>query len=314
VHSPWRFAGDVLWKRRPIHLTFFVTRRCNARCPFCFYLRGDGLGGRAGPAAPELTLEESEQVARSLGSLLWLAFSGGEVFLRPDLVEITEAFYRHCRPSFLLYSTNGFLPERIREVTEEILRRCPRSVVTVKLSLDGLGADHDQLRGVPGGFQKVLETHRLLSELLEAHPNFELGVNTVLCAANQDRIEEVLDFVAGLEGVRTHTVSLVRGDLVEESWKEVDPQSYAWVAARLERDLKEGLARRYRFPGARLKAAQDILQRRLILRTLRTGRRVLPCYAGRLNLVLTETGDVYPRGASSGPSPRGRATAPTSAT
>ena len=26
-------------KRRPIQLTYFVTRKCNARCPWCFYLK-----------------------------------------------------------------------------------------------------------------------------------------------------------------------------------------------------------------------------------------------------------------------------------
>ena len=43
-----------------------------------------------------------------------------------------------------------------------------------------------------------------------------------------------------------------------------------------------------------MKAAQDILQRRLIHRTAVEKRRVVPCYAGRLNVVLTETGDVSP--------------------
>ena len=34
--------------------------------------------------------------------------------------------------------------------------------------------------------------------------------------------------------------------------------------------------------------------RRLIQRTLRERRYLTPCYAGRLNLVLTESGEVYP--------------------
>src|SRR3990172_6521916 len=39
MYSWLRHAGSILWKRQPIQLTFFVTRKCNARCPFCFYLR-----------------------------------------------------------------------------------------------------------------------------------------------------------------------------------------------------------------------------------------------------------------------------------
>jgi radical SAM protein with 4Fe4S-binding SPASM domain len=50
----------------------------------------------------------------------------------------------------------------------------------------------------------------------------------------------------------------------------------------------------YGFTGAGLKAAQDVLQRRSILEAMTRGKRATPCYAGRLNVVLTETGDVYP--------------------
>ena len=79
---PWlRHLDSIAWKRRPIHLTFFVTRRCNARCPFCFYLQSTEM---AEADAAELSLEEIERISSSLGSLLWLAFSGGEIFLRKD--------------------------------------------------------------------------------------------------------------------------------------------------------------------------------------------------------------------------------------
>jgi radical SAM protein with 4Fe4S-binding SPASM domain len=43
-----------------------------------------------------------------------------------------------------------------------------------------------------------------------------------------------------------------------------------------------------------VKAAQDVLQRRTIHRTFLENRRQTPCYAGRLNLVMTECGDLYP--------------------
>ena len=46
----------------------------------------------------------------SLGQLLWLAFSGGETFLRDDLVEIADVFYKNNRPAIILLPTNGLLP------------------------------------------------------------------------------------------------------------------------------------------------------------------------------------------------------------
>ena len=291
AYSPLRHLGSILWKRAPIQLTFFVTRRCNLRCPFCFYLQSSEATAASGP---ELTLNEVGKISRSLGNLLWLAFSGGEIYLRDDLVEISQLFYANNKPAIMLYPTNGQLPRVIRERTEQILRRCPKSVIVVKLSLDGLDGAHDALRNAPGSFANTMATYRLLAELLPRYPQFELGINTLLCSDNQDQMDVIIDFVGGLNPPCAHTISLARGNLRHERYKDVDPESYERALIRLEGKLRAAAAPLYRFRGARLKAAQDVLQRRLIHRILRGKTRPTPCYAGRLNLVLTETGEVYP--------------------
>ena len=107
-------------------------------------------------------------------------------------------------------------------------------------------------------------------------------------------MDGLIDFVEGLKGIRTHTVSLVRGEVAEEGLKEVDLAVYQRTIEKLEANLKRSRIGRYRFRGSRLKTAQDILQRRLIHDTARKNERLIPCYAGKLTLVLTETGDLYP--------------------
>lgn len=283
--------GHALIKTRPIHLTLFVTRRCNANCPFCFYLKKETEGQERGK---ELSLDEIERFSRTTGPLLWLSLSGGEVFLREDLVEICRAFYANSTPSITLLSTNGMMPEVIREKTEAILGHLKESTVAVKLSLDGVGEAHDRMRATPGSFERVMKTYGLLGGLLDRYPNFELGINTVLTAENEDMMDEVIDFVGRLDNIKTHTISLVRGELGDKSFKQLDIKNYERAARRLEEGLASGAASTYRFRGARLKAAQDIIQRKLILKTLREDRRVTDCYAGTLNVVVTETGDVYP--------------------
>jgi len=291
MYSPFRHIPDIAWKRRPIHLTFFVTRRCNSNCPFCFYLRSDD---GAVQSRPELSLDEIEKISSSLGPLLWLAFSGGEVFLRDDLVEIARTFYRNNRPAIMLFPTNGLLPELIRERIETILASCPKSVVALKLSLDGLGDAHDMLRRTPGSFEKTLQTYRAVAELVDRYPNFELGVNTVFCSENQDFMNGIIEYVRQLPNVRTHTISLVRGSLEEKQYGQVDQKKYLATIRKFEQNMKEGKSPVYRFGGGRIKAGQDILQRRLIHRTMEEQARLIPCYAGRLNLVLEEGGEVHP--------------------
>ena len=291
TYSPFRHIPSIIWKNRPIQFTFFLTRRCNAKCPFCFYISQKNL---AVSAANELTLEEIGKIAPQLGRLLWLAFSGGEIFMRSDIAEITKLFYRANRPSIILLPTNGLLQDTICRNVEDILQSCPKSSIVVKLSLDGPEPVHDELRGVSGAYRKTLATCEALGKLVDRYSNFELGINTVFCQANQDHIDGIIDLVQTLPQVKTHTVSLVRGEVSQDELKEVDLEKYNKIIKRMEDDLKKRLASTYRFRGGKLKAAQDILQRRLIYEAARTDRRTDPCYAGKLNLVMTETGDLYP--------------------
>jgi radical SAM protein with 4Fe4S-binding SPASM domain len=288
AYSAFRHIDAVFLKDRPIHLTFFLTRRCNARCPFCFYLSPENV-----KRSEELSLDEIKKISSSFGNLIWLAFSGGEIFLRKDLVEITRVFYEKNKPAIILLPTNGLLPDVIREKTGEILKSCGKSTVVVKLSLEGPESVHDSIRG-KGSFQKTLQTYDALRGLLEEYPRFELGVNSVFCSANQDSMDKLIDFVATLGNITTHTVSMIRGSVSDESLKHIDLGKYSETAKKLETNLRSRQSRTYRFRGARLKAAQDILQRRLIRRTIHDKRQLIPCYAGKLNLVLSEDGDIHP--------------------
>lgn len=290
-YSPFRHVGSIFSKKRVIHLTFFLTRRCNLRCPFCFYITEDG---KFQDSRDELTIDEIERISLSMGNLLWLAFSGGEIFLRDDLVEISKVFYKNNRPAIMLFPTNGMLPETIRDVTEKILTHCKKNVIVVKLSIDGLNEAHDELRNKTGSFDKTMITYSLLEGLIKKYPNFELGINTVFCSENQERMDKIINFVNGLRNIKTHTISLIRGNISDEKYKKVDYRKYITAIEKLEHNLKNRISSTYRFRGAHIKAAQDILQRRLIYRTTIDNRRLIPCYAGRLNLVLTETGNVFP--------------------
>jgi radical SAM protein with 4Fe4S-binding SPASM domain len=288
MYTPFRHTGSLLLKNRPIHLTFFLTRRCNAQCPFCFY-----ISPTSSPDCDELRLEEIERFSSSLGNLLWLAFSGGEIFLRDDIVEITRIFYKNNKPAIILFPTNGLLTETIRERIEAVLKTCKKSTVVVKLSLEGLEPVHDSIRGRES-FRKTMKTYAALRELLEQYPNFELGINTVFLSENQDSMGDLIEHVRNMDKIKTHTVSLIRGSVPDERLKNIDPGKYLVTIKMLESGLKQRKSPVYRFKGAKLKAAQDIMQRRIIHQTMVHNKQYIPCYAGKLNLVLTETGDLYP--------------------
>ncbi len=288
MYSSLKYIPSIFVKQNPLQFTFFVTSRCNARCPFCFYWQDRHS------KQDELSLDEIEKVSRSLGDLLWLLFSGGEIYLRKDLPQIVDAFYRNNHPVIITLPTNGLAPDLILPRTEEILSRSANSTVVVKVSLDGLGEKHDSVRNTPGSFEKAMETWEGLRRLCERYQNLQIGINTVFCRENQDDMDEIIDFVNGLPGCETHTISMVRGNPADGSYKRIDLDKYRRAVDRLETDLKGARPKMYHFTLARLKSAQDLVQRRLIYETLRQGRRQLPCYAGRITAVMNEVGGVFP--------------------
>jgi molybdenum cofactor biosynthesis enzyme MoaA len=75
----------------PVYLLMFVTNRCNARCEHCFYW--SELNTKV---KEEMSVSEFEQLAKSLGPMLQVTFTGGSPELRKDLPDIVEQFYRRA--------------------------------------------------------------------------------------------------------------------------------------------------------------------------------------------------------------------------
>jgi MoaA/NifB/PqqE/SkfB family radical SAM enzyme len=266
----------------PTNLTFSVSYRCNSTCHTCNVWR---------KRVRDFTLDEYERTFRGLGRApYWLTFSGGEPFLRRDLVDIIVSAYRHCRPGIINIPTNAILTSRVVEGVERLAREAPRAQIVLNLSLDGVGARHDELRGVPGNYAKLRQTYAGLRAL--AAPNLTIGIHTVVSRLNLD------DFTALHEHVRRE----LRPDsfiteLAEERVEldtigldiTPDADAYAPVVDRLVADADaepaEGVAaiaqafRRHYYEVAR--------------RTLAEQRQVLPCYAGVASAHVAPNGDVW---------------------
>jgi radical SAM protein with 4Fe4S-binding SPASM domain len=195
----------------------------------------------------------------------------------------------------MLFPTNGIMSERITAVMRDLCRSCPDSRLVAKISLDGPPDYHDKMRVVKGCYDKAMKTYEQLAGLLEEFPNFDLGVNTVLCSENQDLVLDFIDTVAAtMPKITTHTVSLARGEMPSPELKNVQLEKYRQAVLKLEERMKNRELPVYRFPGGRWKAAQDIVQRELIYQTALQGKRLNECYAGTLNLVLAADGDLHP--------------------
>lgn len=272
----------------PLHLTFFVTARCNAKCKHCFYWDSLNKG------QTDLTLEEIDRIAASIPRALWVAFTGGEPFLRKDLPEFAKILHDRLHPVTLSINTNGIKTEEIVASADRLVRNCPSTFVGILCSLDGLQATHDRIRGVPRNFERTVETFRELKKLSARHPNMGAGISTTFCAWNQDEMDEMFEFVVKDLKPDNWDLSYVRGKPMVPAIGTADVAKYRRLKARIEQAFASGALNYYQnMPLARVVHAKERLATKTILRTLDTGKFQTPCYAGALSAVISEEGDVY---------------------
>jgi len=169
----------------PYKLLHIVTFRCNSHCITC--------NNWQLPHHPELSLEDIRKVYKKMPfPLSWLAISGGEPFMREDLVDIIAAA-RQEMPTLQMVSlaSNGLMTGRIVEGVKSLLAlKIP--FLFLRFSLDGPAEIHDTIRNTPGACEKTRETYTLVKEMTQGHPEVNLGFELTLSRTNMKAMETFL--------------------------------------------------------------------------------------------------------------------------
>lgn len=159
----------------PQFITFIPTWRCNGRCVFCDVWKKQEQG------AEEMKPKEIEDIFTHLKRIDVLRITGGEPFLRKDLAEVINRINAVNPPTLLHITTNGFLTERIVHTIEAINLI---ENVHIKVSIDGVGEKHDQLRGVKGAYEKAMNSIQALVKIRE-HTPLHIGVNQAIVSGDE---------------------------------------------------------------------------------------------------------------------------------
>ena len=105
----------------------------------------------------ELSLAEIEHIFRQLPPLHAVRLTGGEPFVRKDFADIARLTLTHLQPALLHVTSNGFLTDRIVSFCEQRDRRTPLELL---ISIDGVGAKHDEIRGRKHAWDQSFATVR----------------------------------------------------------------------------------------------------------------------------------------------------------
>nr|AVH79582.1 radical SAM/SPASM domain-containing protein [Nostoc sp. PCC 9448] len=139
--------------RRISYAVWEITLKCNLACQHC--------GSRAGHTrAKELSTAEALDLVKQMAEvgITEVTLIGGEAFLRPDWLEIAQAI---TQAGMLCGMTTGGYG-----ITLETAQRMKAAgIQVVSVSIDGLEATHDHIRGRQGSWQWAFKTMSHLKEV-----------------------------------------------------------------------------------------------------------------------------------------------------
>ncbi len=253
----------------PTDAIIAVTYRCDARCQMCNIWKID----------PQefLTVDDYAKVPSTLRDI---NISGGEAFMRKDLVDIVKTVHNKCGGPRIVVSTNGFREDQIITKMEDLRKHIPN--IGIGVSLDGIGEIHNKIRGIPRAYDKSLGTLKALKE--REFKNVRIGFTAM--NDNVGEMEKVYDLAESL-GFQFTTAVAQNSDIYFSTQENQGVQN-GELADALGYVIKKELLSYH--PKRWMRAYFE--QGSLVFNE--EGRRILKCSAGLDFFYLAPEGIVYP--------------------
>lgn len=248
---------------RPTDASIILTYRCPMRCRMCNIWQNP-------------TREDEEITAsdlRGLPALKFINLTGGEPFVRRDLGSIVEECYRHA-PRIVI-STSGWFEDRVIALAREF------PDIGIRISIEGLAAVNDQLRGRPGGFDKGLRTLKKLQDMGLK----DIGFGCTIGNTNSADMLELYRLSRDM-GLEFATAAFHNSDYFHKYDNRIADRRRvcADIATLIESQLRE------RNPKSWFRAYFNMG----LINYINGNPRLLPCEAGTANFFIDPRGEVYP--------------------
>lgn len=179
------FSVRILGRKRLRTIDWAITYRCNAQCTMCSAKHL--IASKKSRSRKELTAEQMGMVweqAVELGAI-HTNLTGGEPTMRDEdeVANIVRILSR--RRALVSMVTNA-----LRMTREKLQKFRDAGLDTLQLSIESMDPKaHDEVRGIPGGHEKVMQTFRWAKEL-----GLSICLSTVLSAFNFEEVRRIIDF------------------------------------------------------------------------------------------------------------------------
>lgn len=184
----WFTHREYLREKHELKYLFWeCTLNCNFRCKHCGSHAGENV------FAEVVSTEEIKNafldVAKNFNAKkITVAITGGEPLLRKDLFEVMK--YANSLGFQWGMVSNGSL------ITQEIIKKAKEAkMMTVDISIDGIGEIHDNFRNMKGAYEKAINAVKLFAK---ADFLNSLRITTTIHNKNIDILDEMYEYFSTL--------------------------------------------------------------------------------------------------------------------
>lgn len=240
-----------------------ATYRCNARCHMC----------NTWKFPSSVTEELDPKYYERFPHVKFLNITGGEPFLREELEDIV----RIVKPKAerICISTNGYYTERVISLAEK------NRDLGFRISLEGLPAANDELRGLKDGFDHGLRTLLQLRRMGVK----DIGFGITASDRNSKDILELYELAKGLN-VEFATAVVHNGFYFHKADNCIEKKDE--VAESFRQLIRE------QFKTSRPKNWFRAFFNHGVINYVYDGDRLLPCEMGRDIFLVDPFGEIYP--------------------
>ena len=222
---------DKVRREHPLTTLFWeCTLRCNLHCRHC------GSDCKVTSSLKDMPLEDFLPVLDSIARQtdphrVMINVTGGEPLVRKDLEVCGKAFYDRGFPWGIVTNALALTPARYQSLLQSGLR-------SMTISLDGIGATHDWMRGLPGVYEKAVPAINMVAN----SGQIEFDVVTCVNKRSYKELDQIKQLLIdnGVKEWRLFTVFPV-GRAASDPELRLSGEEFRGTMEFIKRTRKEGL-------------------------------------------------------------------------
>lgn len=171
---------------KPQTIQLPITSKCNSRCATCNIWK---CTRREDINVEKLKKALSDKYFSNVHNV---GINGGEPFLHKNFIGVIKAVLTLKRIKSLYIISNGLSTDKIIENLEKAKQICDNKGVHIYLtiSVDGVDDYYSKVRGVPGGYNRVINTLSIISKNLNRYCS-SLTIGTTISKWNIENVASI---------------------------------------------------------------------------------------------------------------------------